>query len=260
MNPFVSLFLLAGVALLGYGAVVVTKIRRISQDDPKSAYRVRDGGRFEVEGTARPHDEVVRSPFTDTPCLACQWTVEEYKQSGKHSHWATVDRGTWTVPFVLEDDTGRVLVDPEGATLSLGESRTVEVDGGDAPPTSVQEFIDANARVDDEDTELDLKLFSVATGNDRRYVEKRLDDGEHVYVYGHARPNRQPRSDVDGTVGAPVREDAGPLGSVVDRLWGPLFLVSDTTERGVVGRLRRKAAVPLLLGLACLAVVATLGF
>ena len=139
-----------------------------------------------------------------------------------------------------------MLVEPDGAEFSLAADDTVRVDGGDAPPRRVQQFIDANDRVDDEDRELDLGVLTFSTGNDRRYVEERLDPGDSAYVFGHARANRRPGSGVEGVVTGPPADGTG---SWLDRLVGPGFLVSDTTEAGVVGRLRWKAVVPTLLGL-----------
>lgn len=250
VTPFHQLFLLGGLLALGYGTVVGAKLYRIGRDDPIPTYRLRHGGTCEVEGVATVHEETVSAPFTGTDCLVCRWTVEEYQQSGKHSHWKTVDSGVWSRPFVLADDTGRVLVEPDGAEFSLDEDDTVRVDGGDAPPHRVQQFIDANDRVDDEDGELDLGVVTVSTGNDRRYVEERLDPGDSAYVFGHARSNRRPGSGVEGVVGAPP---ADRTGSRLDRLLGPLFLVSDTTEQGVLRRLRWRAVVPGLVGVGLVA-------
>lgn len=250
MTPFHQLAVLAGLLVLGYGGAVGTKVYRITRADPIPTYRLRHGGSCEVQGVAGVHEEIVSAPFTGTDCLVCRWTVEEYRQSGKHSHWKTVDSGVWSRPFVLADDTGRVLVEPDGAELSLATDDTVRVDGGDAPPHRVQQFIDANDRVDGEDSELDLGVVTLSTGNDRRYVEERLDPGDSAYVFGSARANRRPGSVVEGVVAGPPADGAG---SRLDALFGPLFLVSDTTEAGVVGRLRRKAVVPMLLGVGLVA-------
>ncbi|WP_267640555.1 GIDE domain-containing protein [Haloarchaeobius amylolyticus] len=254
LSTFGLLASLAGFALVGYGGLAARDAYRIHANDPKSAYEARNSGPFEIEGTAKPHEEYVRSPFTDTQCLACRWKVEEYRTSGKNSHWATVDEGTWWRPFRVEDDTGQVLVDPQGARFSLEESSRIEVDGGTMPPEQVQQFIDANEAVDSENTSVDLKLFRLKTGNDRRYVEERLDVGETVHVLGHSRPDpdREFGSRLYAIVGAPQRLDSGPLGNLLARLLEPPFLVSDTTERGAVRRLAFRAVVPLAIGVACL--------
>ncbi|WP_439027262.1 GIDE domain-containing protein [Haloarchaeobius sp. DT45] len=257
-SAFAVVFALAGVVLLGYGTLSLRDAYRIHTNDPKSAYEARNSGLFEIEGTAKPHEEYVRSPFTDADCLVCHWKVEEYQSSGKNSHWATIDEGTWWRPFRVEDDTGSVLVDPRGARFSLDESSRIEVDGGTMPPETVQQFIDVNEEVDSENTSLDLKLFTLKTGNDRRYVEERLDIGETVHVIGHSRPDpdREFGSRLYAIVGAPERLDSGFLGNVLARVREPPFIVSDTSEAGVVRRLAYRAVVPVVLGLVALAFAA----
>ncbi|WP_435319264.1 GIDE domain-containing protein [Haloarchaeobius sp. TZWSO28] len=254
LSTFALLLTLVGVAFLGYGGLVLRDAYRIQANDPKSAYEARNSGPFEIEGSAKLHEEYVRSPFTDAHCLVCRWKVEEYRSSGKNSHWATIDEGTWWRPFRVEDDTGQVLVDPRGARFSLDESSRIHVDGGTMPPETVQQFIDANEEVDSENTSMDLKLFTLKTGNDRRYSEERLDIGETVHVLGHSRPDpdREFGSRLYAIVGAPKRLDSGFLGNLLARAMEPPFLISDTSERGAVRRLLYRAAVPTVIGAACL--------
>ncbi|WP_435358838.1 GIDE domain-containing protein [Haloarchaeobius sp. DFWS5] len=255
---FSALFLLTAVAFLAYGLLTLRVAHRIRSNEPKQAYEARNGGPFEIEGTAKFHEDFVRSPFTDAHCLVCHWKVEEYRSSGKNSHWATIDEGYWAKPFCIEDDSGRVLVDPQGAKFSLAESSRIHVDGGTAPPETIQQFIDVNRDVDDENTHVDLKLFKMKTGNDRRYVEERLDVNEAVHVYGFARPDpdREFGSRLYAIVGAPERQRRGWLGTAIGRVVDPPFLVSDTSEEGVVKRQLKKAVVPLLLGVVCLGLTA----
>ncbi|WP_435333811.1 GIDE domain-containing protein [Haloarchaeobius sp. TZWWS8] len=248
-------FGLVALAFIAYSLLQFRTAYVVRRNEPKQAYEARNGGLFEIEGTAQIHEETVRSPFTDSECLVCHWQVEEYRSSGKNSHWATIDEGTWRRPFRVGDDSGQVLVDPTGARFSLAESDRIRVDGGTAPTATIQEFIDVNEDVDDENRTLDLKLFELKSGNDRRYVEKRLDVGEQVHVYGYARPDpdREFGSRLYAIVGAPERQRTGPLGTLVGRLLDPPFLVSDTTEEGTVRRLMKRGLVPLLIGLGGLA-------
>jgi hypothetical protein len=239
-----------GLVLLGYGVLSLRNAYRVVRNDPKEAYQARSAGPFEIEGTAKSHEEYVRAPFTDAHCLVCQWKVEEYRHSGKNSHWSTIDEGTWWVPFRVEDDTGAVLVEPGGAKFSLGDSGSIHVDGGTAPPETIRQFIDANEKVDSENRQLDLKLFSLRTGNDRRYTERRLDIGEPVHVLGYARPDpdREFGSRLYAIVGAPAHQRSGFVGRLFDRLVGPLFLISDTTEHEAAKRLLWRAAIPMVVG------------
>ncbi|NHN47118.1 E3 ubiquitin ligase [Halostella sp. JP-L12] len=196
-------------------------------------------GVVEVEGTVEPHEVTLVSPFTGTECVACRYEVEEYTSYGKSSHWDSIYSGGARRPFVLADDTGRLLVEPTGASLALDEDDVVRVDAGDRPPERIRRWIGETPEVDSEEGSWDLGPLSIATGNDRKYVERRLDPGETVHVYGVTEFRRW--SDAGGTVNAVVRGEGAPF-----------FRITDGSEREAVRRL----ATPALYRLAAAAVCA----
>jgi len=59
------------------------------------------------------------APVTARPCYYYRTAVWEWKQSGKNKQWVKVAGESMHVPFFLDDNTGRVLVDPRGADLDL---------------------------------------------------------------------------------------------------------------------------------------------
>ncbi|MFC6903868.1 GIDE domain-containing protein [Halalkalicoccus tibetensis] len=192
-------------------------------------------GTIELHGTARVAEELLEGPFTGEDCLFVETVVEEY-ESGQHGgSWTEVDSVTQSVPFVLADDSGSVLVDPRLADVRIGaDTERVEVDGGSAPPERVQRYIEANDAVSCENSRLDLRLFSVATGSDRRYVERRLRPGGEVYVLGRARP---------------ASGRAGSVNAVVGHGEGAPFLIGDGSPRRVGFRALRTGGLYLLPGL-----------
>lgn len=238
---------LVGTALLVQGASSARTVYHVLAGDPLP---VRDlqghDGAVEIEGTARADDDgaTVESPFTGTDCLAYEYEVEEYQSSGKHSSWKTLAEGRRGVPFVVRDATGAVEVDPDGAELRF-EDHAVEVDPGEEPPEDVARFVGANPDVDRQDASLDLGITELALGNRQRFTERRLDPGEDVYVYGQARP-----------------DDGGEWGdSLVDAVVGdgdaaPVFVVSDTDERGTARRFAVDGLLHVGLGVALLAFAA----
>jgi hypothetical protein len=147
----------------------------------------RADGPVEVEGTATPSDGTIESPLTKTPCLAYEYEIEELQSSGKNSSWNTLDEGRGTVPFRLEDETASVRVDSEGATLALSTDATAEVGGGEPEPERVREFLETESDLDSQNTSFDLGPLSLATGNDRKYHERRLDPDSEAYVLGQSR-------------------------------------------------------------------------
>jgi hypothetical protein len=59
------------------------------------------------------------APITERPCYYYRALVWEWKQSGKNKQWVKVAAECVHVPFFLDDNTGKVLVDPRGADLDL---------------------------------------------------------------------------------------------------------------------------------------------
>jgi len=75
-------------------------------------------GMVEVSGLAvGPYTMV--APITARPCYYYRTVVWEWKQLGKNKQWVKVAGDCMHVPFFLDDNTGRVLVDPRGADLDI---------------------------------------------------------------------------------------------------------------------------------------------
>lgn len=244
---FVGVFALVGVALLAYAGRDLFVAYRLWRLDPTPVADLPNvSGPVEIEGRAFVHEETLDSPFTGTPCLACEWRVEEERHDDDGTDWVTVASGSEAVPFRVEDDTANVLVYPAGVDLRLAGESPIRVDGGNRPPERIQRFIDTNEDVGPEDTSFDLGPLSITTGDDRRYYESRLDPDEQVYVYGT--PVYSPGvGDAVGQVNATMEPGDGR------------FIVSDTTDSGVVWRLVRSALLPLVVGLLFLGFAAFFG-
>lgn len=241
------LFGVAGVAgyfLLGGGRRLRTTYH-ILRNDPLDVRSVNGHrGPVEVEGTAVADDDhgTVTAPFTGTECLAYTYEVEEWRSSGNSSSWQTLDEGQGGVDFLVDDGTGRVRVDPQGADIRLdGDSITVKP--GKELPDRLERYVEATESVDKQDGTVNLLVTEVNTGNKQRFTERRLDVGETVYVYGQA--TRGP--------------SAGWGSSVVDAVIGdgdaiPTFVVSDTDERATAWRFAQGGLWRLGVGVAVLAV------
>ncbi|MCX5741063.1 MAG: GIDE domain-containing protein, partial [Proteobacteria bacterium] len=69
-----------------------------------------------VVGVARPIGEPLTSPLNGRPCLYFISTVSTVGRGAR-----VVAREERGVPFLLEDDTGRAIVDPQGADVALDQ-------------------------------------------------------------------------------------------------------------------------------------------
>ena len=107
----------AGIGLFFYGFRLLQR-RRLILDTPFSKIRSASMGMVEVSGLAvGPYTMV--APITARPCYYYRTLVWEWKQSGKNKNWVKVAGECMHLPFFLDDNTGRVLVDPRGADLDL---------------------------------------------------------------------------------------------------------------------------------------------
>jgi len=107
----------AGVYLFIRGFVLLRR-RRLILDTPSSKIRSASMGMVEVNGLAvGPY--TMTAPITLRSCYYYRTLVWEWKRRGRSSQWVKVASECLHVPFFLDDNTGRVLVDPRGAELDL---------------------------------------------------------------------------------------------------------------------------------------------
>ena len=144
---------------------------RLIEDTPTSNIRSMALGRVELRGRAVPR-RLVESPITARPCIYYRYRVAE--KDG--DTWKTILKGESSrCVFELEDDTGRVPVDPEGAEIQFARFKYV----GSKPElhAGLAAFLAAN-RIGLEDG--------------YNFFEWRVDPGEALYVLGTA-SERSPR-------------------------------------------------------------------
>lgn len=190
-------------------------------------------GPVEIAGTARVADEVVRAPFSDVECLACEYEITKWHHGGRDStgHDETIYEGRTQTRFYVEDDTASVLVDPAGALFNF-EATETSVFFKRSVPESLRRFLDEHPEYD-----VDASWWNRST---QTFIERRLEPGEQVHVYGVARYDPIVSTHA-GTVNAIIDAPPTPSGSLLTRLRGqvttPPFVISDTDERAALWRL-----------------------
>jgi hypothetical protein len=92
--------------------------KRLIQNTPASKIRSACMGLVEVSGLASgPY--VLTSPFKQSESYYYRSTAWQLKQQGKNTQWVKVAEETLHVPFYLDDNTAKVLIDPRGAEMDL---------------------------------------------------------------------------------------------------------------------------------------------
>lgn len=123
MLPVNGLAILALVAAGGGAYLFVRGFRllarkRLLLNTPTSKIRSAAMGLVELSGLAAgPY--TIPAPITGKSCFLYKTTAWQRKQSGKNREWVKVAEENLHVPFYLDDNTGKVLVNPLGAELDL---------------------------------------------------------------------------------------------------------------------------------------------
>jgi hypothetical protein len=105
----------AGISSFAYGMKFLRQ-RKLMQDIPTSKVRSMALGLVELNGKVEKLYDFV-TPMSKTPCAYFLHVIEVQVKDKNGSHWQEISRFCSTMPFYLEDDTGRVLVNPEGIDL-----------------------------------------------------------------------------------------------------------------------------------------------
>lgn len=133
-----------GIGLFIHGFRLLQR-RRLILDTPLSKIRSASMGMIEVSGLAiGPYTMI--APVTARSCYYYRTLVWEWKQSGKNKQWVKVAAECMHVPFFVDDNTGRMLVDPRGADLDLHRDFEQEFCDGyftmkDPAPDNVRTFL-----------------------------------------------------------------------------------------------------------------------
>jgi hypothetical protein len=92
--------------------------KRLILNTPASKIRSAAMGLVEINGLAvGPY--TMSAPITGVACYYFHTTAWQWQQRGKNSQWVKVADERMHVPFFLDDNTGRMLVDPQGAEMDI---------------------------------------------------------------------------------------------------------------------------------------------
>lgn len=288
--PLPLLLLAAG--LLVHGLALVDRRRRI-ENVPTSRIRSAAVGLCEIQGKAKPGPEPLRTPFSLMPCVyyeyrlvlepdsesrtdtrsLAQWVFGPNTGSGRDR--ADVRTGhSGHLPFFVEDETGRIEVDPRGAIVDVSSTQTlnhIPFAGGVLPPgfraTAWEKYIPVDyplyvmgeLRVEGRDVEAErhdlmARIQAVKRNPARMAAGDRNGDG--IVDAGEWEDLvRDLRRQWDGAGNsAATRTDRVTVGRTATT---PFFYISEKSEKDVVRAFRWRAMAVLTLGLllATLAIV-----
>jgi hypothetical protein len=175
-----GLLALIGLAIIAIGFIFFRK-KRLIENIPTSKIRSIAMGLVEIFGQVIPiKEQIFRSPFTDKECVYYQFTIEEYRSSGKNSNWVTIKKGEQKGLFYLKDDTERVMINPTGATIEARKDFEYQSGLGKDPPEQVIRFLSANNLAHEGFLGLNKTM---------RYRETIISPDDTLYIMGTAGEN-----------------------------------------------------------------------
>jgi len=180
--PYILLLPMALWGFLMWGWWVAIRFKRTVENVPTSKVNGVFIGLNEVKGVAESESPLT-TYLTETPAVWYEWKVQEkwrrtetYRDSkGRRrtrtrTGWSTVDSGDGSQPFHLRDETGSLLVRPQGADMEVEETLSRHCSGSD--PMYYGKGPE--------------RAISNST-HQRHFVEHALRPGDATYILGPAR-------------------------------------------------------------------------
>ncbi len=192
-------------AALLWGGFHFLRLKRRVENTPTSKTRSLAMGLVEVHGHARRKYALV-SPMSHLPCV--YYRLRRYRKDRNNRWKLSSCKESDYVPFYLEDDTGRVIIDPRRATVR--------------PRSRQQGFGGQQNLLMDKASHID---------RDEKWVEETIAEGTRLYILGQAKENSQQRAPLRQRVIESLRElkkdpaalkryDRNGDGQICEQEWG----------------------------------------
>jgi hypothetical protein len=163
---------LGGVALFFRGFRML-QYKRLILNTPFSKIRSASIGLVEVSGMPTG-PQTIAAAITGEPCYYYRARAWQWVRSGSDKKWEQVLDESSSVPFFLEDSTGKVLISPQGADLDVHRNFTDELQTsrfgqGSLIPDSIRKFVAQRG---------------LLSGDKIRLEERIIKPGHPLFVYG----------------------------------------------------------------------------
>lgn len=203
------------------------KKKRLIENTPTSKIRSLAMGLVEIYGQTLPYENKLifdqstfKSPFTKTDCLYYRYTIEEYRKSKNNSSWVTIKQDSNCLPFLLDDQTGEVMIDIRNANIKITPFKIFHSNTGQEPPDSILDFLRTNGLSHEGFLGFSKKM---------RYTEYIIKPYDKIYILGTACDN-------------PYIKDSTGLKNETDIIINKgkskhPFIVSDKTEKDFLSSL-----------------------
>jgi len=204
--PGIEFFLLLVIIYSSYFFVkgILAYLRRMSiQNLPTAKARSAAVGMVELHGKAKSLGEPLVSPFYGFKCLYYAVVVEdERKGKSGSNHYTELKNARLesTAPFLLEDETGTITVDPKDASIYILKRDMYCIGPLSKFPKDMRDFLDKKSRGEPIPDRIANFLSGMITQR-YRVREFTISEGDEIYVFGNAKiPKSQPTYDVSNAL------------------------------------------------------------
>ncbi|MFA6099223.1 MAG: GIDE domain-containing protein [Patescibacteria group bacterium] len=169
----------------------------------------------EIEGNVACSSPL-QTPYSRQNCVAYEYSVEQEERRANSrgvptTHWRNISSDKQAVPFIVQDASGSIMVNPDRASLDLQDFGTHLVRQGEAT-----------------DNPIFKTVLSMLTSTNTRVREKALMVGSHAYVFGSVVPS---------AAGLQIEKGAGD------------FVISYKTEAQIERAKARSAMLMTVIGI-----------
>jgi len=233
-NPFVFYLLFFCSISLFIVGLYCFRIKRLIENTPTSKIRSIAMGFVEIYGKAIPYNKnILKTPFTQQDCVYYRYSIQELRTSGKNNYWHTIKTEQKKQMFLLKDETGQVLINPENAHMNIKKNNLFESSLGKDPPENVKYFLNSN--------NISYEGFLFGINKTMRYIEHFIAVGDKLYIMGTATDN-------------PYVEEATSDYGIEDVMiqkgnHNKFFFISDKHERGILSLYTKAVYACFIIGL-----------
>ena len=219
---------IAGLVTFYFGFNYLSQ-KRLIENTPTSKARSVAIGPAELVGKADFAEKPLVAPITGEDCVYWRYEVKELHQHGKSSSWDTIDQGVSQSKFYIVDETGRVLVNPEGAKVDIPFDFLYEWKSymfTKPKPPSAKLF-----------TEFVQKHKINLSGPPKKFIEWHIEPKDPLYIFGAA-------TEIPGVVSAVASENIVIAKSKLFKL----FYISDRSQQDVIKDFGMRATLYIVGG------------
>jgi len=234
-----SLFFGVAGGIILYDAISQYLLSQRIRNTPTSKARSAAVGLVELSGKAKPLEKLT-SPVTKSPCAYFEVVGQYYYKKKKSSGWRTFHHELSGKRFFLEDDSGRMLIEPQGASVRIASDYSFQghledrMFFGLLPANQVDkkvlDYLEANPAA---------KQAALShSGKNLRFLEYYIAEGDPLYVLGTAEP-------LEGASSAVANENLIVRKNPRDKM----MYITDTSEKAALGQLALRYYVEMFFGL-----------